>query len=72
MLALLWANVDMVKRVAFLPTSKNGESRFVPLSSRAVKVLKKIPHSIDGKVFPLNDFTVVFITFSTRDKMSRL
>lgn len=58
MLALLWVNVDRIKRVAFLPTSKNGESRLVPLSTAAVDILKKLPHSIDGKVFPLNDFTV--------------
>ena len=58
MLTLLWVNVNLEKRVAFLPTSKNGESRLVPLSTSALEVLKKIPHSIDGRVFPLNGFTV--------------
>jgi integrase len=58
MLALLWVNVDLEKRVAFLPTSKNGESRLVPLSTTAINILKKLPHSIDGRVFPINDFTV--------------
>ena len=58
MIALLWVNVDLNKRVAFLPTSKNGESRLVPLSTNAIQILKELPHSIDGRVFPLNGFTV--------------
>ena len=57
-IALLWVNVDLNKRVAFLPTSKNGESRLVPLSTSAIQILKELPHSIDGRVFPLNGFTV--------------
>lgn len=56
--ALLWVNVDLAKRVAFLPTSKNGESRFVPLSTAAIEIIKQIPQSIDGRVFPINGFTV--------------
>ncbi len=36
---LLWDNIDLESRVAHLPSTKNGDSRDVPLSSRAVKVL---------------------------------
>lgn len=36
---LVWENVDFEKRTAFLPRTKNGSSRVVPLSSTAVKVL---------------------------------
>lgn len=36
---LLWENVDLNSRVAHLPSTKNGDSRDVPLSSRAVKAL---------------------------------
>ena len=57
-IALLWVDVDLNKRVAFLPTSKNGESRLIPLSTSAIQILKELPHSIDGRVFPLNGFTV--------------
>lgn len=57
-IALLWVNVDLNRRVAFLPTPKNGESRLVPLSTSAIKILKDLPHNIDGRVFPLNGFTV--------------
>jgi integrase len=58
MLELMWVNIDLSKRVAFLPVTKNGDSRLVPLSTNAVNILKKLPRSIDGRVFPLNGFTV--------------
>lgn len=52
--SLLWKNVDLDKRVAYLPMTKNGEERFVPLSSKAVQILNELPRSIDGRVFPVN------------------
>ena len=36
---LRWENIDLERRVAHLPETKNGNSRDVPLSSRAVKIL---------------------------------
>lgn len=53
LLALKWDDVDQEKRTAFLQLTKNGESRTVPLSSRAVSVLEALPRSIDGRVFPV-------------------
>jgi integrase len=51
LLGLLWDNVDLERRVAFLAITKNGESRGVPLSSRAVAVLRAMPTSSNGHVF---------------------
>jgi integrase len=51
LLGLLWDNVDLERRTAFLPVTKNGESRGVPLSSRAVEVLRALPPSTNGRVF---------------------
>jgi integrase len=51
LLGLLWDNVDLERRTAFLPVTKNGESRGVPLSSRAVAVLRTLPPSTNGRVF---------------------
>ena len=42
LLGLLWDNVDLERRTAFLPVTKNGESRGVPLSSRAVAVSSRL------------------------------
>ena len=51
LLGLLWDNVDLKRRAAFLPVTKNGESRGVPLSSRAVAVLRGLPATSNGRVF---------------------
>lgn len=49
MLSLEWRNVDYKKLVAVLADTKNGETRAVPLSSSAVRVLKGLPQGV-GKV----------------------
>ena len=50
-IGLLWKDVDLKKRTAHLPKTKNGEARMVPLSSRAVAVLEALPRNLDGRVF---------------------
>lgn len=54
LLALTWNNVDLVKRVASLPDTKNGEMRDVPLSSKSIEILKALPRSESANVFPLS------------------
>jgi integrase len=51
LLGLQWPNVNLDRRIAFLPVTKNGESRGVPLSTRAVEILRSPPSSRDGGVF---------------------
>jgi integrase len=58
LLSLQWENVDLARRVAHLPKTKNGDARNVPLSSRAVAVLQALPRSIDGRVFPVEDYMI--------------
>lgn len=50
-LGLTWKNIDLRKQLAFLPDTKNGDSRTVPLSRRAVTILETLPRNISGKVF---------------------
>jgi len=61
-LSLLWSNINLEARVAVLPFTKNGEERRVPLSSKAVAILKQqkasIIQSIDGKVFDVNPISL--------------
>lgn len=52
-LGLRWEHIDLVSQIVFLPLTKNGESRTVPLSSEAIRVLTGLPRSIDGVVFPI-------------------
>ena len=53
LLTLQWEHVDLVRRVAFLPMTKNGRPRYVPLSSRAVRVIESTGSPRPGRVFPI-------------------
>lgn len=54
LLSMTWQNVDLKDRVIHLEDTKNGESRDVPLSSRATETLKALPRSMDGRVLPIS------------------
>jgi integrase len=47
-----WRHIDLKRRTIFLPQTKNGDSRTVPLSADAVAVLTALPRGIKGDVFP--------------------
>lgn len=51
LLALRWENIRLKDRVAHLPITKNGRSRTVPLSTKAVEVLSTLTRRIYGEVF---------------------
>lgn len=54
-LLLRWSEVDLVRStVKFLgETTKTATGRTVPLSSEALAMLKTLPRSLDGRVFPM-------------------
>ncbi|MFC6307486.1 site-specific integrase [Paraburkholderia dipogonis] len=58
LLELNWQNVNLVARTAFLPLTKNGSARTVPLSIRAVDLLAGLPHSAEGPVFQITSMAV--------------
>lgn len=49
--ALRWENVKLKESIVFLPKTKNGAARTVPLSPAALSVLKELPRDIKGSVF---------------------
>ncbi len=51
LLALEWKHIYLERRIAYLPHTKNGESRTVPLSTKAVSVLSEWPRSTSSRVF---------------------
>lgn len=57
-LGLQWEHIDLIKRTAFIPITKNGESRLVPLSKAAVEILQNLPRNLHGKVFPVTGCTL--------------
>ena len=61
-LGLQWKDVNLDRRTAFLVQTKNGEARAVPLSSRAVAIIKSLPRSISGgAVIPLQRMTLYHV-----------
>ena len=52
-LSLTWQYVDFDKRVAFLPVTKNGNSRAVPLTTEAMEILGNL-HKGHNNVFPIS------------------
>jgi integrase len=56
-LALRWSDVYLSDSYVRLHDSKNGEARDVPLSTRAVQILRDLstkPVHISGRVFPIS------------------
>jgi integrase len=47
-----WQHINLKRRTIFLPHTKNGYSRTVPLSTEAVAVLTSLPRGINGDLFP--------------------
>jgi integrase len=53
LLALTWTDIDLSARVAHVRVSKNGDTRDVPLTRRAVRTLEGVQVSAGGDtVFP--------------------
>jgi integrase len=46
-----WENLNLEKQTIYLPDTKNGSPRTVPLSSRALNAIRTQPRSIDGRLF---------------------
>ena len=53
-LGLRWEHIDLDKKTVFLPMTKNGSSRWVPLSDEAIAKLSKAPTGTDHP-FPVTD-----------------
>lgn len=51
---LTWDNVDLEKRTAHLPETKNGLSRNVPLTSSAIAILRRLEGVDKAKCFGIN------------------
>lgn len=58
LLSLQWSDIDLPAQTALLPMTKNGCSRKVPLSSRAIAVLQSLPSDGKGKVFHLSEMAM--------------
>ena len=55
-LGLRWEHIELGRKVAFLPITKNGSSRHVPLSDKALDMLNGVPLDTQGP-FQITDVT---------------
>ncbi|MDH0306687.1 site-specific integrase [Aeromonas caviae] len=53
LVSLRWEHIDLERRVAHLPSTKNGSARDVPLSTRAVIILQSMEVTATGRVFDI-------------------
>ena len=54
MLSLRRQHIDFEARTAFLPDTKNGYNRTIPLSNQAILQSMDIQPHISGRVFPIS------------------
>lgn len=76
LLSLTWADVDLQKRVAYLKDTKNSEPRDVPLSTRALEILRALPRPLENTapLFPVsqNDIRRTFRKACAQAKIENL
>jgi integrase len=54
LLGAQWEHFDPAKRTVYIPTSKNGHPRTVPLDASALAVIDRLPRSDNGPLLPLS------------------
>jgi integrase len=65
--ALTWPNINLKEQFVHLPKTKNGDARDVPLTKRAVEILKALPLGF-GPAFGVTDALRDAIYRKVRDK----
>lgn len=55
LLLLEWQHVDLNTSVVFLPDTKNGEPRHVPLSPKATEIFRSLDQGISSRVFDVSE-----------------
>jgi integrase len=58
LLGLQWKHIDLNARTAYLPISKNGNPRTVPLSSEAMAILSAMPKRQTDQVFSISAYAL--------------
>ena len=53
-LGLRWEHIDLGRKTAFLPITRNGSPRHVPLNDKALDMLKGVPRDTQGPL-PITD-----------------
>jgi integrase len=79
-LAVTRADLDLDARALLIPVSKNGQSRTIPLTTKAIEALRQLPHfdlkvsNQDDRMFPItaNAFRLAWERIKRRAKIDDL
>ena len=69
LLLLTWQNIDVKRRTALLPITKNGDSRTIPLSSKSIRILNYLPRHMSGRLFPISSEALRGVWRRTTNKL---
>ena len=69
LLSLTWQNINVEKRTAHLPITKNGDSRTIPLSSISIRILNYLPRHMSGRLFPISSEALRGVWRRTTNKL---
>ena len=58
LLSMKYEHFNFDRRTLLIPITKNGESRVIPLSNKAIKIIKDVPRRLDGKIFPMKRYQI--------------
>ena len=58
LVSITWDNVDLAGRTIYLPDTKNGHPRTVPLSTRAIAAIQVLPKRINGPLLLANESSI--------------
>ena len=59
-LASRYEDINFANQTLTIPVTKNGEPRTIPLSGKAISILKSMPRRLDEKIFPITPDSLKF------------
>ena len=70
-LSMTWENFDVKKRKLYWPDTKNGEPRYVPLSTNAIKIFKSLGMKKRGQIFNYTQdgFRTIWHKIKTKEEL---
>jgi len=68
--SIKWSDIDFGRRIIQLRDTKNGEDRQVPLSSKALNVIRSIPRRIDGRLFGMTAHAITYAFIRATKRVS--
>lgn len=72
MMSVEWKDIDFEKQTIELGDTKTGMSRTVPLSKRALELLRLLPSELDGKLFGVKPNAVTLAFSRARNRARKL